>query len=104
MAPKRSRHRKLTSAAPHSSRHVSMKVRARPATRSMVDQEASSRVLPLATPPKKKGRLSKRCVFVDDEVQVDEDSNNVNEEIEDTGMVFHIQRFILFAYLLIRQW
>jgi len=79
-----------------------MKVRAGPTTWSMVDQEASSRVLALATPPKKKGCLSKRCAFIDDEAQVDEDSNNENEETKATGMFFHIQRFILFACLLLR--
>ena len=92
MAPKRCRQRRLTSAPPHSSRHESMKLRAGPATRRMVDQEASSRVLSSATPPKKKGRLSRRCTFIDDEVEVDEDSNNVNEEIETTGM------FNVFSY------
>ncbi|MCO5554031.1 hypothetical protein L7F22_007557 [Adiantum nelumboides] len=49
------------------------------------DQEASSCVMPLATPPSKRGRLQKRCIYVDDETDVEEDSNNLNDVIEATG-------------------
>ncbi|MCO5558082.1 hypothetical protein L7F22_011658 [Adiantum nelumboides] len=48
--------------------------------RRHVEQEASSRVVPRSTPVKKKGKWSKRCIFVDDEAQIEEGSNVIVDE------------------------
>ncbi|MCO5554022.1 hypothetical protein L7F22_007548 [Adiantum nelumboides] len=59
-----------------------MKLRSGCVPNRAIDQEASSRIRPLETPLKRKGRILKRCVFVDDEAHVHEDSNNIDENIE----------------------
>lgn len=85
MAPKRDSKKRKQAASPYSSRQVSMKLRSGCVPRHMVDQEASSRIRQLDTPPRKKSLGPKRCVFIDDEAQVDEDSNIVDENTEHTG-------------------
>ena len=63
-----------------------MKLRSGSLPRVTFDQEASSRVIPLATPPSKRGRARKRCIYVvDDEAEVEGDSNNINDTTEATG-------------------
>lgn len=61
-----------------------MALRSRSLKRRHDDQEASSRVMPLRTPAKRKDKNSKRCIFIDDEVQVEEDSNVVLNESHDS--------------------
>lgn len=65
-------------------RSNSMALRSRSLKRRHDDQEASSRVMPLRTPAKRKDKNSKRCIFIDDEVQVEEDSNVVLNESHDS--------------------
>ncbi|MCO5608302.1 hypothetical protein L7F22_062508 [Adiantum nelumboides] len=61
-----------------------MKLRSGCVPNKAIDQEASSHIQPLKTPLKKKGRILRRCVFIDDEAQVNEDSNNIEENTEIT--------------------
>ncbi|MCO5563073.1 hypothetical protein L7F22_016709 [Adiantum nelumboides] len=88
MGPKKTAKRRLQSTSPIKSCLVSMKLRFGSLLRvTFVDEKASSRVMPLATPPTKSGRSQKRCIYVDDEAEVEEDSNNLNDVPEVTG--FH---------------
>ncbi|MCO5609523.1 hypothetical protein L7F22_063751 [Adiantum nelumboides] len=68
-----------------------MKLRSGCIPNRMLDQEASSRIRPLDTPPKRKNRISKRCVFIDDEAQVDEDSNNIEDDTNFTETNVHVE-------------
>ncbi|MCO5587510.1 hypothetical protein L7F22_041459 [Adiantum nelumboides] len=61
-----------------------MKLRSGSLPRITFDEEASSCVIPLATPPTKRGRSQNLCVYVDDEAEVEEDSNILNDAIEAT--------------------
>lgn len=45
-----------------------------------IEQEASSRVNPSSSPFKKGGRSLKSCIYVDDEAEVEEDSNIMIDE------------------------
>ncbi|KAI5055043.1 hypothetical protein GOP47_0030188, partial [Adiantum capillus-veneris] len=85
MGPKKTAKRRLQSSSPNSSRYVSMKLRSGSLPKVTFEQEASSRVMSLATPLTKRGRLQKRCIYVDDEAEVEEDSNNLNDVTEATG-------------------
>ena len=85
MVPKRDNNKRKPVVSPYSSRRVSMKLRSGCVPNRTIDQEASSRIRPLETPPKRNGRILKRCVFIDDEARVDEDSNNIEENTEITG-------------------
>ena len=62
-----------------------LKLRSGSLPRVTFDQEASSCVMPLATPPPKRGRARKRCIYVDDEAEVEGDSNNINDITEATS-------------------
>ncbi|MCO5575671.1 hypothetical protein L7F22_029475 [Adiantum nelumboides] len=68
-----------------------MKLRSGCIPNRMLDQEASSRIWPLDTPPKRKNCISKRCVFIDDEAQVDEDSNNIEDDTNFTETNVHVE-------------
>lgn len=94
MGPKKTTKRRLQSSSPISSRFVSMKLRSGSLPRVTFDQEASSHVMPLATPPPKRGRPRKRCIYVDDEAEVEEDSNNINDITEATGKLMVIFCFL----------
>ncbi|MCO5579645.1 hypothetical protein L7F22_033502 [Adiantum nelumboides] len=59
-----------------------MKLRSGCVSNRTIDQEASSRIQPLEPPLIRKGCILKRCVFIDDEAHVDEDSNKIVENIE----------------------
>ena len=84
MAPTKSKKRPRSSL---STWQASMKLRSGPTSRRAIEQEASSRINPqAATPTKRKCRPKKQCIFVDDEAEVEEDSNNLNDEIEATSM------------------
>ena len=85
MAPKRGDKKRRLVSSPYSTRRASMKLRSGCVSNRLIDQEASSRIRPLDTPPKKKSHVSKRCVFMDDEAQVDEDSNYIKEETLNKG-------------------
>ena len=84
MAPTKSKKRPRSSL---STRQASMKLRSGPTSKRAIEQEASSRINPQAATPTRKGRPRKQCIFVDDEVQVEEDSNNMNEETKATSML-----------------
>ncbi|MCO5567185.1 hypothetical protein L7F22_020873 [Adiantum nelumboides] len=89
MAPKRDNKKRKPIVSPYSSHQVSMKLRSGCLPNKAIDQEASSRIQPLETPLKKKGRILRRCVFIDDEAHVEEDSNNIEENIEITDLLDH---------------
>ncbi|MCO5555877.1 hypothetical protein L7F22_009421 [Adiantum nelumboides] len=76
MAPKRGTSKR----GGRGTRSSSMALRSGSFKRRHVEQEASSRVVPRSTPVKKKGKWSKRCIFVDDEAQIEEDSNVIVDE------------------------
>ncbi|MCO5612454.1 hypothetical protein L7F22_066721 [Adiantum nelumboides] len=48
--------------------------------RRHVEQEVSCRAVPRSTPIKKRGKWSKRCIFVDDEAQIEEGSSVILDE------------------------
>ena len=81
MAPKRDNKKRKPPVSPSTNRQMIMKLRSGCA----LDQEASSRIRALDTPLRRKRRSLQRCAFIDDEAQVDEDSNNIEEDNEITG-------------------
>ncbi|MCO5579190.1 hypothetical protein L7F22_033043 [Adiantum nelumboides] len=76
MAPKRG----ISKHGGRGTRSSSMALRSGSFKRRHVEQEASSRVVPRSTPVKKKGKWSKKCIFVDDEAQIEEGSNVIVDE------------------------
>ena len=90
MAPKRDNKKRKSIVSPRS-----MKLRSGCVPQRIIDQEASSRIRPLDT-PKRNNRGPKRCVFIDDEAQVDEDSNNIEEQTEYTCILFGYDRTYIF--------
>ncbi|MCO5581668.1 hypothetical protein L7F22_035557 [Adiantum nelumboides] len=76
MAPKRG----ISKRGGRGTRSSSMALQFGSFKRRHVEQETSSRIVPRSTPVKKKGKWSKRCIFVDDEAQIEEGSNVIVDE------------------------
>ena len=81
MAPKRDNKKRKPPVSPSTNRQMIMKLRSGCA----LDQEASSRIRALDTPPRRKRHSLQRCVLIDNKAQVDEDSNNIEEDTEITS-------------------
>ncbi|MCO5582542.1 hypothetical protein L7F22_036439 [Adiantum nelumboides] len=91
MAPKRDDKKRKPPCSPYSTRQVNMKLRSGCIPYKMLDQEASSRIRPLDTPLKRKNCISKRCVFIDDKAQVDENSNNIEDDTNFIETNVHVE-------------